>query len=46
MRLGNIKIFIYSEMLEQALKRKVDIVSRKGVREKYFREIEKEIVYV
>ncbi|MDR0394933.1 MAG: nucleotidyltransferase domain-containing protein [Tannerella sp.] len=35
-----------SEMLEQALKRKVDVVSRKGVREKYFREIEKDIVYV
>ncbi len=35
-----------SELLEKELNRKVDVVSRKGLKEKYFREIEKEIQYV
>jgi predicted nucleotidyltransferase len=35
-----------AEMLEKELKRKVDLVSRKGIKEKYFLEIKKEIVYV
>jgi len=35
-----------AELLEKKLKRKVDIVSRKGVKDKYLKEIEKEIVYV
>jgi predicted nucleotidyltransferase len=33
-------------LLEKELNRKVDLVSKKGLKEKYFREIEKEIVYV
>ncbi len=32
--------------LEQHLKKKVDLVSRKGIKEKYFKAIEREIVYV
>lgn len=32
--------------IEQHLKKKVDLVSRKGIRDKYFKEIEMEIVYV
>ncbi|GHT02212.1 hypothetical protein AGMMS49525_05370 [Bacteroidia bacterium] len=35
-----------ANLLEKELKRKVDVVSRKGVKEKYFKEIEKDIVYV
>ena len=35
-----------SYLLEKELKRKVDVVSIKGLKEKYFKEIEKEIVYV
>ncbi|MDR3339408.1 MAG: nucleotidyltransferase domain-containing protein [Candidatus Symbiothrix sp.] len=35
-----------ANLLEKELKRKVDLVSRKGVKEKYFKEIEKDIVYV
>ena len=35
-----------SDFIEKELKRKVDVVSRKGVKEKYFKEIEKDIVYV
>jgi len=35
-----------SNLLEQELKRKVDVVSGKGIKEKYFKEIEKDIVYV
>jgi len=35
-----------SNFIEKELKRKVDVVSRKGVKEKYFKEIEKDIVYV
>ncbi len=33
-------------LLEKTLGRKVDVVSRQGVKEKYFKEIEKDIVYV
>ena len=35
-----------SHLLETELKRRVDVVSYKGVKEKYFKEIEKDIVYV
>lgn len=32
--------------MEQRLQKKVDLVSRKGVKDKYFKAIEREIVYV
>ncbi len=32
--------------LEKALGRRVDVVSRGGIKEKYFKEIERDIVYV
>ena len=32
--------------MEQRLQNKVDLVSRKGVKEKYFKAIEQEIIYV
>ena len=32
--------------LEKEFQRKVDVVSLKGIKEKYFKEIEKDIVYV
>jgi len=32
--------------IEQRLQKKVDLVSRKGVKDKYFKAIEQEIVYV
>jgi uncharacterized protein len=32
--------------IEQHLQKKVDLVSRKGVKDKYFKAIEREIVYV
>lgn len=35
-----------AEKLESTLKRKVDLVSRKGIREEYWKAIEKEVVYV
>jgi len=35
-----------SYLLEKELNRKVDVVSRKGIKEGYFKEIEKDIVYV
>jgi predicted nucleotidyltransferase len=35
-----------SDLIEKELKRKVDVVSLHGVKEKYLKEIEKEIVYV
>ena len=35
-----------AELLEKRLKRKVDLVSGKGIQEKYLREIEKDIIYV
>ena len=35
-----------SYLLEKELNRKVDLVSLKGLKDKYFKEIEKDIVYV
>lgn len=35
-----------AEYLEKVLKRKVDLVSKKGVKDKYLRTIEPEIIYV
>ena len=35
-----------SNVLEKELNRKVDLVSRNGIKQKYLKEIEKEIVYV
>jgi uncharacterized protein len=35
-----------AEYIEDMLQKKVDLVSRKGVRDKYFKAIEQEIVYV
>ena len=35
-----------SYLLEKELNRKVDIVSLKGIKDRYFKEIEKDIVYV
>ena len=35
-----------SYLLEKELNRKVDLVSLKGVKDKYLKEIEKDIVYV
>ena len=35
-----------AELLEKSLRRKVDVVSLKGIKEKYFEEIKNDIVYV
>jgi predicted nucleotidyltransferase len=35
-----------ADFLESTFKRKVDLVSKNGIKNKYFLEIEKEIVYV
>jgi len=35
-----------ADYIEQRLQKKVDLVSRQGVKEKYFKAIEGEIVYV
>jgi predicted nucleotidyltransferase len=35
-----------ADYLETELKRKVDLVSRKGIKDKYFSEIKSEIIYV
>jgi predicted nucleotidyltransferase len=35
-----------ADYLEQHLQKKVDLVSRNGVKDKYFKAIEREIVYV
>ena len=35
-----------AQYIEQLLHKKVDLVSRNGVKEKYFKAIEQEIVYV
>lgn len=35
-----------AQYIELHLQKKVDLVSRKGVKEKYFKAIEREIVYV
>lgn len=35
-----------AQYIEQRLQKKVDLVSRKGVKDKYFKAIEREVVYV
>ena len=35
-----------AEDLEEILKRKVDLVSKKGIKSKYFEEIKKDLIYV
>lgn len=35
-----------ADYIEQHLQKKVDLVSRRGVKDKYFKAIEQEIVYV
>ena len=35
-----------TENLEKKIKRNIDLVSRNGIKEKYFRQIENELVYV
>lgn len=35
-----------AQYIEQRLQKKVDLVSRRGVKDKYFKAIEREIVYV
>jgi predicted nucleotidyltransferase len=35
-----------ADFLENKLHRKVDLVSKKGIKEAYYREIEREIIYV
>lgn len=35
-----------ADYMEQRLQKKVDLVSRNGVKDKYFKTIEREIVYV
>ncbi len=35
-----------AEYLESVIKRKVDLVSKNGIKEKYFKQIESQIVYV
>ncbi len=35
-----------AEYLETKIKRKIDLVSRNGIKNKYFKEIESEIIYV
>lgn len=35
-----------ADYIESTLQKKVDLVSRKGIKDKYFKEIEPEIVYV
>ena len=35
-----------AEELEKILKRKVDLVSKNGVRPKYFEEIQKDLIYI
>jgi len=35
-----------AQYIEQRLQKKVDLVSRRGIKDKYFKAIEREIVYV
>jgi uncharacterized protein len=35
-----------AQYIEQKLRKKIDLVSRRGVKDKYFKAIEREIVYV
>ena len=41
-----IELIDMADLLELKLQRKVDVVSRKGIKEKYFKTIENDIVYV
>lgn len=41
-----LKFIDLAEELEQILQIKVDLVSKKGIKEKYFKMIEKELCYV
>jgi len=45
-KLVGIEFIDLADELESVLKRKVDLVSKKGVQEKYLRVIEPQIVYV
>lgn len=44
-RIGS-RFVLLAEELEGALQHKVDLVSRRGIKPKYFKAIEKELVYV
>jgi len=35
-----------ADLLETTFKRKIDLISKKGIKSKYFREIEKDLFYV
>lgn len=35
-----------ADYIEQRLQKKIDLVSRRGVKDKYFKAIEREIVYI
>jgi len=35
-----------ADYMEQRLQKRVDLVSRNGIKEKYFKAIEREIIYV
>src|SRR6185436_2692761 len=35
-----------ADILETTFKRKIDLISKKGIKSKYFREIEKDLFYV
>ena len=41
-----IRFIDLAEELEEILQRKVDLVSRKGIKPKYFKAIEPELIYV
>ena len=45
-RLIGIEFIDLAQYMEQHLQKKVDLVSRKGVKDRYFKAIEQEIVYV
>lgn len=40
------RFFLLAEELEQTLEQRVDLVSRKGIKDKYFRSIKDDLVYV
>lgn len=41
-----IELIDLADYIEQRLQKKVDLISRRGVKDKYFKAIEGEIVYV
>lgn len=41
-----IKFIDFAQELEHLLKMKVDVVSRKGVKEKYLKRLEEDLIYV